>query len=125
MGLLEKAAGAAFVVALIFGAGWKSRGVLADNEMYAYKEVQQQGNDKQQTQVDAVVKADTQNTEASTARVDTQEQTRQVEVKYVDREVIKYRDRPVAGKCVLPVEWLQLYNRAGRTPAKLPAPGPT
>src|SRR5215217_3685329 len=125
MGLLEKAAIAALIVALIFGAGWKARGVLADNDMYAYQEAQRQGNDEQQAQADSVVKADVQNTEASTDRVDTQEQTRQVEVKYVDREVIKYRDRPVAGKCVLPAEWLQLYNRAGRTPTQLPAPGPT
>lgn len=115
MGLLEKAALAALIVGLIFGAGWKSRGVLADNEMYEYQNTLRQGQDEQQAQVDAVAKADTQNTGASTARVDTQEQTRQAEVKYVDREVIKYRDRPVAGHCVLPAEWLQLYNRAGRT----------
>jgi hypothetical protein len=117
------AIGAVMVVA---GAGWQVRGWKADSDMAAYQQKQRQTVAAQDQQVKAVEAVDTRNTQASTARLDVDEPQRAVEVRYVTQEVIKYKDRPVAGRCVLPVDWVRLYNAAGTgATGELPDAAPT
>lgn len=100
-------------------AGWQARGVMAERDMAKYVAQQTEDARRAQEQVDLQRQADAKNLSQSTKRVDTIEHAQQVEVQYVDREVIKYRDRPVAGKCVLPAEWVRLYNESGKAPGQL------
>lgn len=101
------------VVTAVFYAGYTVRGYIAMNDMADYVAQQQKNLDAANQQSKAVETADTANTQASTVRLDAAEAIRAPEVQYVTQEVIKYRDRPVAGKCTLPVEWVRLYNRSG------------
>lgn len=108
---------AAVAVALVFGAGWVGRGVVADRDMLAYQQSQQATQDKGKEtlreEVAAVEAKDEANTQASTDRLNVQEPKRESEVRYVTKEIIRYKDRPVAGKCVLPAEWVRIYNATG------------
>lgn len=110
----------ALVLAVVFGTGWHLRGTKAERDMLAYQNQLADDERKAQAAVAAKRQADAKNLSDSTSRVDTVEKAQQVEVHYVDREVIKYRDRPVAGKCVLPAEWVRLYNQSGRAPGSVP-----
>lgn len=101
------------VATAVFCAGYTVRGYIAMNDMAAYVQQEQKATDAANQQSQQVEKADTANTQASTQRLDAAEAIRVPEVQYVTQEVIKYRDRPVAGKCTLPLEWVRLYNRSG------------
>ncbi|WP_055128461.1 hypothetical protein [Pseudomonas mediterranea] len=107
------------------GTAWHFRGVKADRDLLQYQQNLEDEARLERERVDLKRQADAKNLSDSSARLDTVEKAQQVEVQYVDREVIKYRDRPVAGKCTLPAEWVRLYNQSGRSADKLPsAPNP-
>lgn len=120
-----KAGGAVLALALVVGASagtaWHLRGVKAERDLLAYQQGLEDDARLERERVDLKRQADAKNLSDSSQRVDAAEQAQRVEVQYVDREVIKYRDRPVAGKCVLPADWVRLYNQSGRAPNKLPA----
>lgn len=103
------------------GTAWHLRGVKAERDLLAYQQGLEDDARLEREKVDLQRQADAKNLSDSSQRVDAVEQAQRVEVQYVDREVIKYRDRPVAGKCVLPADWVRLYNQSGRAPNKLPA----
>lgn len=69
--------------------------------------------------------ADNSNTRASSERVDAQEQAHQIEVQYVDREVIRYVTRPGVARCNLSAGWVRLYNHSSGLPDGVPAAGAT
>lgn len=104
------------------GTAWHFRGVKADRDFLAYKQGLEDDARVAREKVELQRQADAKNLSDSSQRVDANETAQRVEVQYVDREVIKYRDRPVAGKCTLPAEWVRLYNQSGRAPGKVPSP---
>lgn len=100
----------AAVAAMLFGAGWYVRGLVAFAEMAEYKTALiKKGQD--QRELKAKVEASQASiTDQSSERLDQQAEQTQKEIQYVDREVIKFRDRWRDSACRLPDEWLQLYN---------------
>ena len=100
----------AAVAAMLFGAGWYVRGLVAFAEMADY----QAGLAKvaaDQRELKAKVEASQASiTDQSSDRLDQKAEQTQKEIQYVDREVIKFRDRWRDSACRLPDEWLQLYN---------------
>lgn len=116
---------AAAIALLLFGSGWYLRGVFADRAMLEFQQELAAKQADQQELKAKVEAADRTNTQASTARVDAQEQTREVEVQYVDREVTKFRIEYRDSACSLPAEWVRLYNRSLGLPDGVPeASGP-
>lgn len=110
----------AVAATLLVGAGWYARGVVADRDHRELVEDLRKKQDDQRELTAKVEAADTKNTAESTARIDAQEEAQRVEVKYVDREVIRYVRSPDAGKCHLPDQWVHLYNRAAGLPDGVP-----
>lgn len=102
------------------GAAWHLRGVKAERDMLQFQQNLEDDARLEREKLAQKQQEEAKNLADSSARVDENEKAQQVEVQYVDREVVKYRDRPVAGKCVLPAEWVRLYNQSGRAPSKLP-----
>lgn len=100
----------AAVAAMLFGAGWYVRGLVAFAEMADYQTALiKKGQD--QRELKAKVEASQASiTDQSSERLDQQAEQTQKEIQYVDREVIKFRDRWRDSACRLPDEWLQLYN---------------
>lgn len=100
----------AAVAAMLFGAGWYVRGLVAFAEMADYQTALiKKGQD--QRELKAKVEASQASiTDQSSERLDQQAEQMQKEIQYVDREVIKFRDRWRDSACRLPDEWLQLYN---------------
>lgn len=108
--------------------GWYVADMAGDNALLAFKESLRQQQDDQRDLTMRVEAADTDNTSASTARIDAQEAERIVEVRYVDREIIKYRDRPADRRFIVTAEFLRLYNESAGVSYRLPeasAAGPT
>lgn len=100
----------AAVAAMLFGAGWYVRGLVAFAEMADYQTALiKKGQD--QRELKAKVEASQASiTDQSSERLDQQAEQTQKEIQYVDREVVKFRDRWRDSACRLPDEWLQLYN---------------
>lgn len=100
----------AAVAAMLFGAGWYVRGLVAFADMEDYQTALiKKGQD--QRELKAKVEASQASiTDESSDRLDQQAEQTQKEIQYVDREVIKFRDRWRDSACRLPDEWLQLYN---------------
>lgn len=93
-----------------FAAGWAWRADIAESDMAQFKEgITQQAAD--QRELKAKVEASQGKiTDQSSARLDQQAAQQQEAIQYVDREVIKYRDRWRDSACTLPADWLRLYN---------------
>lgn len=104
----------ALAAAAVIGAlaGWYVADMAGDNALLEFKESLRQQQDDQRDLTMRVESADTSNTTQSTARIDAQEAQRIVEVRYVDREIIKYRDRPADRRFVVTAEFLRIYNEA-------------
>lgn len=94
--------------------------LAGDNAMLEFKESLRQQQDDQRDLTMRVEAADAANTTASTTRIDAQEVQRIVEVRYVDREIIKYRDRPADRRFVVTAEFLRIYNQAAGVPDRVP-----
>lgn len=97
---------------VVFFSGWAVRGVKAErdhNQFLLDLAAQAQDQRALKAKVEA---ANAQRTKESSQRVDAQEQHREVEVRYVDREVVKYVDRYRDRACALPPEWVCLANRS-------------
>lgn len=114
------------LAAAMFAGGWEVRGWRCDLAMADYQqaraaEAEQQRNDSQQIEDKQIAV-----TGQSTKRLDDQQSTQQKEIVYVDKQVIKYRDRWRDRDCKLTDDWLQLYNASlfGDDPA-MPEAGPT
>lgn len=100
----------AAVAAMLFGAGWYVRGLVAFAEMADYQTVLiKKGQDQRELKA-KVEASQAKITDESSDRLDQQAEQTQKEIQYVDREVIKFRDRWRDSACRLPDEWLQLYN---------------
>lgn len=96
----------------MFAGGWEVRGWRCDTAMAEYQqeraaEAEQQRNASQQ--IDAKNLA---TTAQSSERIDQQQATQQKETVYVEKQVIKYRDRWRDRDCKLTDDWLQLYNES-------------
>lgn len=104
----------ALAAAAVIGAlaGWYVADMAGDNALLEFKESLRQQQDDQRDLTMRVESADNSNTTQSTARIDAQEAQRIVEVRYVDREIIKYRDRPADRRFVVTAEFLRIYNEA-------------
>lgn len=100
----------AAVAAMLFGAGWYVRGLVAFAEMADYQTALiKKGQDQRELKA-KVEASQAKITDQSSERLDQQAEQTQKEIQYVDREVIKFRDRWRDSACRLPDEWLQLYN---------------
>jgi hypothetical protein len=115
----------ALALAFVTSGAWYVRGLKADRDMAAFKEGLRQQQDDQRALAMKVEAADVQNTKESTARVDEQEKTRGEEVRYVDREVVKYVTKYRDRACQLPGEWVCLYNQSLGLPCGVPEAGAT
>ena len=115
----------AAVAAMLFGAGWYVRGLVAFAEMADYQaSLAKKGQD--QRELKAKVEASQASiTDQSSNRLDQQAEQTQKEIQYVDREVIKFRDRWRDSACRLPGEWLQLYNASLGTGDAVPGAAET
>lgn len=103
-----------------FGAGLWVADTVADVEMHEFKADLRQQQDDQRELTAKVEAADRTNTAESTARVDQQEAQRTVEIRYVDREVVKYRDRPADRGFTFTAEFLRIYNESAGLPGGVP-----
>lgn len=106
------AAGVILILLASAFSGWTARGWRCDTAMAEYQqaraaEAEQQRNNSQQ--VDAKNLA---TTAQSSARLDQQQTDQQKVIVYVDKQVIKYRDRWRDRDCKLTDDWLQLYNES-------------
>ena len=100
----------AAVAAMLFGAGWYVRGLIAFAEMADYQTALiKKGQDQRELKA-KVEASQAKITDESSDRLDQQAEQTQKEIQYVDREVIKFRDRWRDSACRLPDEWMQLYN---------------
>ena len=100
----------AAVAAMLFGAGWYVRGLVAFADMADYQTALiKKGQDQRELKA-KVEASQAKITDESSDRLDQQAEQTQKEIQYVDREVIKFRDRWRDSACRLPDEWLQLYN---------------
>lgn len=111
------------VAAVAFVAGMWVADTAADVEMYAFKEDLRKQQDDQRDLTMRAEAADRTNTAESTKRVDQQEAQRIVEIRYVDREVIKYRDRPADRGFTVTAEFLRLYNESAGLSDRVPEAG--
>ena len=110
----------AAVAAILFGAGWYVRGLVAFAEMAEYKTGLAKAA-QDQRELKAKVEASQDSiTDQSSERLDQQAEQTQKEIQYVDREVVKFRDRWRDSACRLPDEWLQLYNASLGTGSAVP-----
>jgi len=99
------------VVAAAAG-GWYARGVVADNDMLAYKQgLYDQANDQRilRAKVEA---AQTAVTADSTERVNQSQKAQAETVRVVTKEIVRYVQNPDHGKCVLPADFVWGYNRS-------------
>lgn len=108
---------------LVIGAatGWSARAWKAEAEMATFKEGLAATAQDQRDLKAKVEAAQAVSTAKSTERLDQQQAAQQKETVYVEKEVIRYRDRWRESACRLPAEWLQLYNRTlGATDGTVP-----
>ena len=113
----------AAVAAMMFGAGWYVRGMAAFAEMADYQTALiKKGQDQRELKA-KVEASQAKITNESSDRLDQQAEQTQKEIQYVDREVIKFRDRWRDSACRLPDEWLQLYNASLGTGNAVPETG--
>ena len=100
----------AAVAAMLFGAGWYVRGLVAFADMADYQTALiKKGQDQRELKA-KVEASQAKITDESSDRLDQQAEQTQKEIQYVDREVIKFRDRWRDSACRLPDEWLSIYN---------------
>ena len=113
----------AAVAAMLFGAGWYVRGLVAFADMADYQTALiKKGQDQRELKA-KVEASQAKITDESSDRLDQQAEQTQKEIQYVDREVIKFRDRWRDSACRLPDEWLQLYNASLGTGNAVPETG--
>ena len=115
----------AAVAAMLFGAGWHVRGLVAFADMADYQAgLAKKGQD--QRELKAKVEASQASiTDQSSDRLDQQAEQTQKEIQYVDREVIKFRDRWRDSACRLPDEWVSIYNASLGTGDAVPGAAET
>lgn len=113
------AAGVILILLASAFSGWTARGWRCDSAMADYKQEQAGKAEKQREESSAVEAKQEVVTEQSTSRLDEQQAAQQKEVIYVNKEVIKYRDRWRDRTCQRPDDWVQLYNASlfGTDPA--------
>lgn len=100
----------AAVAAMLFGAGWYVRGLVAFADMADYQaSLAKKGQDQRELKA-KVEASQAKITDESSDRLDQQAEQTQKEIQYVDREVIKFRDRWRDSACRLPDEWLSIYR---------------
>lgn len=110
------------VLATLFASayiGWTFRGLKCRADLASFESsLAQQAQEQRQTSKAVEVKQDTV-TEQSTQRLDQQQASQQKEIVYVDKQVIKYRDRWRDRECEHLDDWVQLYNASlfGNDPA--------
>lgn len=106
--------------------GWTFRGLKCSADLADFQGSLAQQAQEQRTETKQIeVKQDTV-TERSSQRIDEQQASQQKEIVYVDKQVIKYRDRWRDRDCQRPDDWVQLYNASlfGNDPA-MPEAGET
>ncbi len=116
---------AAAALAAAFAAGWSWRSSIASADLAEHQLNQAKQAQDQRDLTVKIEAAQAAITEQSTERLDQKAEQREKEIQYVDREVIKYRDRWRDSACRLPAEWLQLYNASLGTGNAVPAPAAT
>lgn len=119
--------GAAILLVL---AGWVARGVVADRDALQVQLNQEAAAKDHRALAAKVEAADVATKQESSARLDAQDAERQVEIQYVDREVVRFvtKYQNVAcpdGDPAYLAEWVCLYDRANGLPCDLPEAGAT
>lgn len=113
------AAGVILILLASAISGWTVRGWRCDSAMADYKQEQAGNAEKQREKSNAIEAKQEVVTQQSTSRLDEQQAAKQKEIVYVNKEVIKYRDRWRDRTCQRPDDWVQLYNASlfGTDPA--------
>ncbi|MFN1184690.1 hypothetical protein ACK0NM_22290 [Pseudomonas aeruginosa] len=91
-------------------AGWTVRGDRCEAEKAAMLAQAREAADQQRAAAVQKVREDAKITAASTDRVDVQQKDTEVRTQTVVKEVVRYVQNPAAGKCVLPPDWVRVYN---------------
>lgn len=117
----------AMAVSLVL-AGWLARGVVAERDALQVQVDADAVAADQRALAAKVEAADVATRKESSTRLDTQDQARQTEIQYVDREVVrfvvKYKDVACPdGDDAYLAEWVCLYDRANGLPCELPQVG--
>ena len=117
----------ALAVALVL-SGWVARGVVAERDALQSQVDAAAVADDQRALAAKVEAADVVTREESSTRIDQQDAAREVEIQYVDREVVrfvvKYKDVACPdGDAAYLAEWVCLYDRANGLPCELPQAG--
>lgn len=99
------------VAAVAASMSWWVRAQIADDDLAALEKEYTDAHAAQMVLKAASELVDRLNTKQSTERIDEVEQTREVEVRYVNREVIKYVEAKPES-CPLPARWVCLTNAA-------------
>ncbi len=118
---------AALAVSLVL-AGWIARGVVAERDALQAQVDAAAVADDQRALTAKVEAADVATRKESSTRIDQQDAAREVEIQYVDREVVrfvvKYKDVACPdGDDAYLAEWVCLYDRANGLPCELPQAG--
>lgn len=100
----------AVAVAVVFGAGWQARGVVAKLDEVTSKIDQAKIADDQRQLTMKVAAAQGEVRQKSSKRLDSKAVQTQVQVKYVTQEVVRYVASPDSGKCDLNASWVHAYN---------------
>lgn len=100
----------AVAVAVVFGAGWKARSVVAERDAATVVVNQNKTADDQRQLTMKVEAAQGEVRQESSKRLDTKAVQAQVQVKYVTQEVVRYVASPSSGKCDLNAGWVHAYN---------------
>lgn len=111
-------------VALVL-SGWIARGVLAERDALQVQADAVAAADDQRALTAKVEAADVATRKESSTRIDQQDVAREVEIQYVDREVVRFvtKYQNVAcpdGDAAYLAEWVCLYDRANGLPCHLP-----
>lgn len=105
--------------------GWQVRGLKCSADLADFQGSLAQQAQEQRTETKQIeVKQDTV-TERSSQRIDEQQTSQQKEIVYVDKQVIKYRDRWRDSACRLPDEWVLIYRASLGIGSAVPDNGKT
>lgn len=110
------------VLATLFASayiGWTFRGLKCSADLASFESSLAQQAQTQREASKAVEVKQEATTAQSSQRIDTQQAEQQKEIVYVDKQVIKYRDRWRDRECKHLDDWVQLYNASlfGSDPA--------
>lgn len=101
----------ATAVAALLAAGWTMRGYVADADIAAIHKELADAREAHRRYIDEVATKRKDDAEAHRKQIDEIEANRKADIRYVDREVIRYVTTP-RPSCPVDPDWVCAYNRA-------------